>query len=199
MNLRIKHLITTFISTVLVSACSVVPTTSGTASPKAAPGLLIPLNNPSFVADADGKLTGWVALEHNLGGAYTFIADPAFAYSNPSSARIRRHGDEAFGLLEQSVRVKPEWTNKTVRLSGYLKSDKADGAGGALVIQTRGDSGNIMEYDHMNSNRVKGTQTWRNYSVTVKIPQGAYQLKIGVMLEDGGTLWADDLKLELLD
>lgn len=199
MNPRMKHLIATLTATVIVSACSVAPTTDGAAPTVAVTGFSIPLNNPSFIANAEGKLEGWKTMEHNLGGSYTFMADSAVAYSGTSSARIRRQGDEAFGLLEQSVRTKPEWINKTVRLSGYLKTDKVDGNGGALVIQARGDSGNIMEYNHMNSNRVKGTQPWKNYAVTIKIPQGTYQLQVGVMLEDGGTLWADDLKLELLD
>jgi hypothetical protein len=31
------------------------------------------------------------------------------------------------------------------------------------------------------------------------VPPGAYYLKLGVILIDDGTLWADDLKLELMD
>lgn len=194
-----KHLVATVIVTAIVSACSVMPSADNKTSTVAVPGLLIPLLNPSFVAAADGKLAGWRAMEHNRGGSYTFMADTAVVYSQPSSLRIRRHGEEIFGFLEQSVRIKPEWINKTVRLSGYLKSDHIEGTGGALILQARADREYILGQNHMEDNRIKGTQPWQSYAVTLKIPPETYSLRVGVMLEDGGTLWADDLKLELLD
>ena len=43
--------------------------------------------------------------------------------------------------------------------------------------------------------RVFGTTPWAPFRVEVKVPPAAQQLLVGVMLEGGGTLWADDVLL----
>jgi hypothetical protein len=158
---------------------------------------LIPLQNPSFNADPNGAMTGWSTIEHGVGKAYTFVADPVNAYSAPSSARIKRHGVEPFALLEQRIRVDPSWSNRMVRLSGFLKSEGIDGAGGALAMRIDNAQGTALAWSYMENARVKGTQDWKPHSIELKIPPGANEMRVGVMLEEGGTLWADDLMLEL--
>ncbi len=155
--------------------------------------------NPSFTPNASGHMTGWTRIEHARGNSYTFVADPEQAYSAPASARIRRHGVELYGVMEQLIKVEPAWRGKTARLSGYLKSQSATGTGGALVIKSLDGGGNILLYDFMDDRRVRGDQGWKRYQVEVKIPSDAYFLRVGVMLEEDGTLWADDLSLELVD
>ena len=159
----------------------------------------VAMANPSFVADAAGELTGWQKIEHASGNSYTFIADTKSPLSKPSSLRIHRHGQEAFGLLEQRVAAPLAWQGRTVRLSGSLKSAGATGGGGALVLQARTGSSVILAHDHMDDRRLKGDQGWKKVSVQLKLPPQTGQLLVGVMLEEGGTLWADDLVLELID
>ncbi len=159
----------------------------------------IPLQNPSFNAEADGKMPGWIMTEHGAGNSYTFVADPVNAKSAPTSARMKRHGIEPYAFLEQAVLILPAWHNKTLRLSGAMKSEKIDGGGGALMMRADGGSGEILAWNFMADARVKGTQDWKSYSIDLKIPPTGRLLRVGVMLEDGGTLWADDLLLELID
>lgn len=163
------------------------------------PGQPVPLVNASFNADGQGRLAGWLASEHNTGNSYTFMADTQQARSQPSSARIQRYGQEIFGLLEQEVRVKPEWIGKTARLSGHLKSAGVSGTGGALVLQARLGGGAILVHNHMDDRRVRGDTPWTLYTVEIKLPPNAWSLRVGVLLEDGGTLWADDLALDIMD
>lgn len=164
-----------------------------------APDTMISLKNPSFNPDKLGKMSAWTEIEHGSGNSYTFVADPENALSIPSSARIRRHGSEPFGLLQQSIGVHPSWHNKTARLSGSLRGVNIDGAGGALVLRADDGKGQILAWNFMQNNRVKGTQDWKRYSIELKIPPTAHSLIAGVMLEDGGTLWADNLTIELID
>ncbi|MEO6422124.1 MAG: hypothetical protein ABIR84_05440 [Candidatus Nitrotoga sp.] len=166
---------------------------------RAAPDEVINLKNPSFNSDKLGKMYGWLGIEHGSGNAYTFAADPDNPLSIPSSARIKRHGSEPFGLLKQSIGVHPSWHNKTARLSGSLRGEDINGAGGALVLRADDGSGQILVWNFMQNDRVKGTQDWKRYTIELKIPSSAYTLIAGVMLEDGGTLWADDLAIELID
>lgn len=166
---------------------------------RAAPNAAISLKNGSFNPDNQGKMNAWATIEHASGNSYTFVADPENAFSAPSSARIRRHGSEPFGLLQQSIIIHPTWHNKTAQLSGLLKSENINGAGGALILRADDGSGKILTWNFMQNARVIGTQDWKRYTIELKIPPTAYSLKVGVMLEDGGTLWADDLAIELID
>ena len=186
--------------TLVLSACtSVPPAPTAPAAVPQAQGTAIPMINPSFTPNASGHMTGWTRIEHARGNSYTFVADPEQAYSAPVSARIRRHGVEFYGLMEQRIKVEPAWRGKTARLSGYLKTQGATGTGGALVIKSLDGGGNILVHDFMNDRRVRGDQGWKRYQAEVKIAPDSYYLRVGVMLEDDGTLWADDLSLELVD
>jgi len=159
----------------------------------------IEIENPSFTPDEAGNLLGWQAIGHASGKSHEYAADRVKPRSAPASGRIKRTGHEPWGLLAQVVTVKPEWVGRSVRLSGYLRTAGATGTGGALVLQATNGSGSVMVHDHMDDRRVRGDQGWKQVTTQVRIPAGAYFVKVGVMLEDDGTLWADDLKLELLD
>ncbi len=160
---------------------------------------VISLKNPSFNPDNQGRISAWHQTEHAAGNSYTFVADPETAYSKPSSARIRRHGSEPFGALQQAINVHPLWHNKTVRLAGWLKSDDVSGAGGTLFLRADGGSGQILDWISMKDASVKGTLDWKRYTVELKIPPATFLLLVSVTLEGGGTLWADDLSIELID
>lgn len=191
-----------------LSACTTVPTVSG---PRP-----IALKNASFIPDDKGRLTDWI-YPVPAGTAYTYAADSAIAHSAPASLRMSRNPTKAVGtwaLAEQRVNVEPAWVGKTVRLSGWLKSQGIEAGGGALVLQARalsaadmanamlqarGGGEKILAYNHMDDTRVRGDKDWAPYSIELKIPAGAQQLQVGVLLQEEGTLWADDLKLELID
>ena len=72
------------------------------------------------------------------------------------------------------------------------------GGGGALVLQALNGNDNILGHNHMDGHRIIVTTPWQPYSIEIKLPPITYTLRVGVMLEDAGTLWADDLRLELL-
>lgn len=180
----------------LLAACSDNPAVPESALP---PGQPIALANASFNGDAQGRIGDWLAVEHNVGKSYTFVADTAQPRSAPSSARIQRYGPEIYGVLEQRLVAKPEWRGKTVRLSGYLRSAGINGTGGALVMQAIDGSGSVLAHDHMDGRRVLGDTPWRQYSVQLKLPPTTWFVQVGVMLEEGGTLWADDLALDIMD
>ncbi len=159
----------------------------------------IPIANPGFAPDAAGKLAGWTALEHNVGNSYTFVPDTEFFVSAPASARIRRHGPEFFGILDQRVRMQAAWAGRTLRLSGYLRTRGASGVGAGLVLVARDGSDQIVAVDQMDGRRVTGDSDWKQYAAQVKVPANAWWIQVGVMLQDSGTVWADDLALDLMD
>lgn len=187
------------LSCLLATSLSWAQDASGCVSPQAGKPVNVPLLNASFEAKGDdGRPKDWKALEHRVSGNYAFEVDTDHPYSPPSSALIRQVHTEDYGTVQQVIRVQPCWVGKSARLSGFLRTEGANGAGGALVMHATAGS-NIMTWNHMNDSRVRGTQPWKPYSIEVKIPPGAYALELGVMLEDDGKLWADDLKLEIIE
>ena len=182
-------------------AAAVAPAPSPVAATSAAASgrTVVPLKNPSFDPDATGRMVGWSRIEHARGKSYYFVADPENAHSAPASARITRHGPEFFGALDQRIKADPAWIGKTARLSGYLKTQGATGVGGALTLQITDGRGNTLVHNYMDNRRVRGDQGWKHYSVEVKLPPQTYYVNVGPMLEEDGTLWADDMVLEILD
>ncbi len=172
----------------------------GTESAASPPVVEVPVLNASFdQVSATGALVSWLATEHSNGQSYTFQADSKSAWSAPSSAKIHRHGLETFGLLNQHIQLQPAWINKTARLSAQLKTEGATDGGGALVLQMIGSRGDILAWNHMVDARAKQTQDWKQYSIDLKVLSTALTINVGVMLEGAGTLWADDIKLEIID
>lgn len=163
------------------------------------PGVPLPLENPGFTPDANGRVLPWTALEHASGNSYTFVPDTEFSVSPPASLRIRRHGTEVFGMSDQRLRVRPEWVGKTVRLSGFLRTQGASGEGGALILSMRDGYDNVVVSQHMDDRRVRGDSEWAEYAVDLKVPSNTWWIQVAVLLEGPGTLWADDLRLEQMD
>jgi len=180
----------------VLAGCATAPRVAD--EPALPPGEPVALRNPSFEPDAQNRIADWAAVEHNSGKSYSFVAERQNPRTAPASARITRIGPEPFGILEQRVRVRPEWIGRTLRLSGYLKTAGATGTGGALVMQVRNGSDGVMLHEHMEGRQVKGNTDWRRYAIELKLPPGAWDIQVGVMLEDDGTLWADDLALHLM-
>lgn len=169
-------------------------------SSTSSPGNGVPILNASFdQVSATGTLVSWQASEHNQGKSYTFEVDPDGAWSAPGSAKIHRYGPEHYGLLSQNVQLQSGWVNKTARLTAQLKTQGATDTGAALVLQMTGSRGEILDWNHMNDARVTQTQGWKIYSIDLKILPGTASIVVGVMLEGSGTLWADDIKLDIVD
>jgi hypothetical protein len=167
-----------------------------TTCPSASEAVKVALTNPSFSELEDGRIKGWKAIEHRVRGNYVFELDTKTFHSAPSSAQIRQVSTEDFGVLKQETLIPACWKGKLAKLSGYLRTDKALGGGGALVLHVT-DGSNILKWNHMNDARVKGTQDWKRYSIELRIPDNGYMLETAVMLEDDGALWVDDLSLEI--
>lgn len=165
-----------------------------------APSINLPIQNASFdQASASGEMAYWLASEHNQGNSYTFAATSDAAWSAPLSLKIHRYGIETFGAMNQLVPLQVTWIGKTARLSAYLKTADAVDGGAGLTLQMLGDAGEILAWNHMNDAKVRLSQPWQPYSVTLKVLPKTTFIAVGVMLEGGGTLWADDMKLELID
>ena len=72
------------------------------------------------------------------------------------------------------------------------------GGGAVLTLQAmRG--GAPIAYNHMTAAPVKGTTDWTRHEITLAIPATADQIEVGAMLHGPGTMWIDDVALEVVE
>lgn len=162
---------------------------------------VIALQNPSFLGNARGLLDGWVHSEHGSGQSYTIEADAIVFRSSPSAGRISRHGKELYGMISQAVEVSPTWRGRTLRVSAFARSEGLDtvgAGGGALTIRADRIGGGHADQNFMLKDRLKGKNDWQPMQVELVIPEIAGTLRIGAMVQGGGTMWVDDFRAEIL-
>jgi hypothetical protein len=163
-------------------------------------GRSIPIENASFIGNAERRLPGWIKSEHGGGQSYTFTDDREIFHSAPSSGRIERHGPELFGLLSQSLNVEPDWVGQTLVLSAFLKTKGAETegrGGGALIIRADRTGGGHAGQNFMENDRLRGDTNWQQRTIELVIPPGTGTIRVGAMLQGSGTLWIDDLSVTL--
>lgn len=170
-----------------------------------------PIVNPGFESTkpgVNGNPEGWATFQHAGPVSFDFVLDSGVKKSGKQSMRIKRIGPEVYGSASQVVPV-GDMAGKTVRLSGWVRTEAepADGKGGEapkgrgpgaglLLIAVRGSS--ILESELMKKRQIRGTTPWTRYSIELAIPARATGVEIGVMHQGTGTVWIDDLELEVV-
>ncbi|MDR0247873.1 MAG: hypothetical protein LBI16_05735 [Burkholderiales bacterium] len=128
--------------------------------------------------------------------AYEFTADTEVFRSGKQSVRIRSVAGEHGGAVYQVLPI-AALRGKTIELSGWLKTDDATGAGAVLTLRVLGND-RLLEFNLMHNAPVKGTTDWKRYSIPVKVSKNASELEVGVTLNHKGTVWMDDIELNVV-
>lgn len=168
------------------------PATAG-----ATPARPLELVNPGFEATlaADDSIAGWSRSSHAVADAYVFDIDRTVSHSGKASARIRRNGNEPWGMLQQALPAGP-LTGHTLELSAWLRTAKVDGDGAILTLRALAN-GAIARHVFMTP-VVRETSEWKRYSIRIDVPRSANSVEVGMMLQGDGTLWIDDVALVVL-
>jgi hypothetical protein len=141
------------------------------------------------------KITGW-RITGSSGNLYTVQTDSVVSLSRNASALIvsKQAEIQGFGSLMQSIRA-DEFRGRRVRFSGYLKG-LAAGKPAGLWFRLDGNDGYSLEF----GNTTKPTATdWQKYEVVLDVPEDSLTLNFGFILNGSGQVWADDLRLEIVD
>ncbi|MEP7061036.1 MAG: hypothetical protein ABI881_01475 [Betaproteobacteria bacterium] len=156
----------------------------------------IRLVNADFEATPGAAgIDGWDWSVHSTPTAYTLDLDTNHPHGGKASARIRRSGNEPWGMLHQTL-PRLEGGGGVLEFSAWLRTDKANGTGAILVLRTLAN-GSVDRYIFMDPT-VTGTQDWKRYAVRLAVPAGSHVVDAGAMLQGDGTLWIDDAEIALL-
>ena len=157
------------------------------------------LVNPGFESrnpGLHGNPEGWTTVQHAGPLSYTFKLDTETRRGGERSLRIDNVGPEPFGQIFQQLSA-AALRGKTVRLSAWLKTKDATGGGAGLTLQAM-QGGATIAHNHMTGNTLKGTADWTRHEITLAIPKEADRVEVGAMLQGPGTLWLDDVELDVI-
>ena len=156
----------------------------------------IPLNNADFEKPMVGKrIPGWSVTQHAGLGAYVTSTDSKVAAHGKSSISMRRTTEQVYGLIMQRVQGK-DLGSKEIELSAMLKTAEV-GPQGWVMVMTFKNYGNIL--DQIRATPVAGDTAWKEVVLKKVAPASTNTIELGFLLMDGGTGWADHVRLRTID
>jgi hypothetical protein len=128
----------------------------------------------------------WADASSRVSGAYAARISSLVAAPSPAGA----------GFC-QMFRA-DEYRGKRVALSGHLRTVNAV-PGGHLVIRADARDGRIVAQARMRESMVSGNLDWYRHTLVIDVPESAYLIMVGAVLLNTGSLWIDDVGLEIVD
>lgn len=169
-----------YVLTAIAAIAVVLVTTLG------AHGASLLLTNGWFAAGSKPTAydMGMTSSEHHSG------AKCAYMKSKESSI-------DGFGTYMQMT-LPGKYLGKNVRMSGWIKSkDVKDWAGMWMRVDGSTPS-ETLSFDNMQDRAIKGTTEWKQYTITLDVPQKAKAMAFGVLLSGTGVVYFDDINFEIL-
>ncbi|MBR2569635.1 MAG: helix-turn-helix transcriptional regulator [Paenibacillus sp.] len=130
---------------------------------------------------------------------YTVGVDRKIVNRGTASGTIRAEEQahpQGFGTLMQMFKA-DAYCGKRLRLSGFLKTDKAHMAG--LWLRIDGKDEEPLAFDNMMNRAIRGTTDWTSYEVVLDVADNAHAIAFGILLSGTGQVWADSIRLEEVD
>lgn len=156
---------------------------------------------PMPLVDGDFEAEDALARAWSLTGAdaqrYEAVIDRAVRHTGAASARLRpRPGAAGYGMLLQGVNA-DSYRGHRIRMTAAIKTTNARGA---LWLRVQGvaspvDGDGLRWAGHA----LDGTADWRTYELVVDVPRAGQTIEVGAGVRGQGTLWLDDVQLEIVD
>jgi C-terminal processing protease CtpA/Prc len=127
------------------------------------------------------------------GPAGTIFADDKVVHGGRWSARIERHSDSPGEFSTITKYIPIDFSGVAVELRGFLRTEDVSEFVG-LWMREDGDTSGLA-FDNMETQQLKGTTAWKEYSIKLPVVPEAKQLFFGVLVAGIGKAWADDLQL----
>jgi hypothetical protein len=146
-------------------------------------------------SDGAGWAKGWDRLQHAGEPAYRFTLDEVKPFAGKFAGKIEQIAPQIFGLFKQRVDVR-SYVGKRVSIRAQAKAQAVGEGGGGLYVRIDGNGDAILGSD-FESGKTQGTHEWKPFRAVVEIPANAVLLEFGIMLQDKGTIWADEFMVEI--
>lgn len=155
---------------------------------------------PSAAAPPEARATtlpGEWRLLSTPPGAFAAEVDRTVAHGGQASGRLwsERAGPSDFGSLMQTIRA-DEHVGRRVRLSARVRT-RGIGDEAGLWMRVDGE-GTRLAFDNMETRPVTGDVDWAEHEVVLDVPRGSAGILFGVWMHGTGSVWIDDVRLEVV-
>jgi hypothetical protein len=133
----------------------------------------------------------WVSAQHAGVRAYEFRADAREPHAGEHSMRMHRTQPQVWGITEQIIDCRPH-IGRTLEFSLALRAAAVDGRGARVYLGAYAES---MLLDEARTEPLRGDFDWQSYTLVLTIPEKCTDLRVGVSLNGGGTVWMDSARL----
>ena len=197
---------------IFAAGCAAPATTSRAPAPSAGPTAAaapadfygpVDVVNPGFESNLpgiDNNPEGWYSYQHAGPPSYDFVLDAGVSHSGVQSVRIDNTGPEVYGTFAQIIRG-PQFAGKTIRFTAWIKTRDVTGNGwskGTGLAITAYARGSTVGGTNFRRTAIGGTTDWTRREVTAVAPAGTDRIDIEISLTGHGTVWVDDVTLEVL-
>lgn len=148
------------------------------------------------------KLRSWVqgwTLTGTRSDAYEVRCDDVFTDCAVPILRTRAFKSEPLGMGSLTHSEGAEtWRGRRVALRAELRSGGVDGWAG-LWMRVDGKDGQVLAFDNMQNRALRGTSSFKWYSVVLDVPVEAERVSFGVLLHGPGAVFIRELVFEEVD
>lgn len=153
------------------------------------------LQNPGFEnRDTSGKLSDWLGVVHG-GDSYHVDLDDTQAFAGKSSLIIKNTGTPSWGGAHQTIRAE-HLAGREIEITAQVKAANVTAPGFyvALKVSQMG-----RELDSVKSgDLLHGDADWKKISLRAMLPKETTHLEVSLILDGDGSVWVDDVRLDLL-
>jgi len=182
----------------VLAGCAAQPSPVATPPAAQAAANRVALRNAGFEEPMPQKGNcppGWSCSAHNGMAAFRFFVDAARPASGTHSGCVERVGREPWALMTQAAPEIAPLRGKHVRFTAKVRVEGVVGDGGGVFILAQGGSGQTLAHA---KKQEQGTRFWNSMQVDLVVPQQAFVLEAGLVLEGTGMACIDDAVLEVV-
>jgi C-terminal processing protease CtpA/Prc len=123
----------------------------------------------------------------------TIFNDNQIRHGGEWAVRIERNDQSSGGFSVIGRAVPWEFAGKNIQIRGFLRTENVTGYAGLWMRQDNGPE--MLALENMQSQQLKGTHDWAEYTITLPIHAETRSLVFGVLMAGTGKAWADDLQI----
>ena len=163
-----------------------------------APAKEIAFLNPGFEEAPQGKkIPGWRKSMHAGENVFEFDVVEDVAAKGQRSFRLRREGEQIYGALDQTIPAEPLLA-KAVEVTLQVRSKDLGPKGFYPFLNLTLRSGGLAG-EQVRGETITGTlDKWKTIKMKIDVPYGVQGLQLGLLLDDEGTVWVDDVTVRVV-
>ena len=152
------------------------------------------LQNPGFEdRDGSGKLSGWFSVVH-AGDSYYVDSDDDQAFEGKRSLIIKNTGKPSWGGANQLIRAE-RMAGREIELNAQVKASGVSAPGFYVILKIM-QVGRELGFIKM-EDAILGDVEWKKINLRTLLPKETTHLEVSLILDGDGSIWVDDVHLDL--